>query len=477
MRVALFNIKRSRAPRAVNRIASLIAKCSENAKQGADSMVFLASISSLQEKCALFENSVVVLADEARNQFVADERGPIALQHVVSAVQHSSHLRCLICKTGDFCDDRLFSVLRSLQNSRTLRVLALGAIKTSGSINTEAESSPQNDPIATLKPETDAQPSAIQILTKALSTTNFLLEELYLEDNELLTENPEDGRCIAQLLGDYFFARYGKLRKIVLARMHYTDAHAAFLGPALALNTTLLHLDVNGNRIGDTAAVAIAEQGLAHNRSLVYLNLADNEVGSAGALALFNCLTASNRTLHTLVLRNNNVMNDSIRAAYAAWCANPVLERIDLAGNLIHVDHLELLVSVAQERSSKATANTIDADMRLYLARKRLSPSSSSPRHSSGGSSLSPCASPVVTRRKSRHPPPLSPTKWLRANAATTAALVPSSCIRSPQAVYKASRLDQDRKLVSAPLQALAASSSGSHVKLPLMAHGNAKRR
>lgn len=478
MRAALFNIKRSRAPRTVNRIASLIAKCSENAKQGIDSMVFLTTISSLEDKYALFDNSVVVLANAAPHQFVGESRDPIALQHVVSAVQHSSHLRCLICKSGDFRDDRLLSVLRSLQNSRTLRVLALGDIQTNDSIvSAAADASSPNDPIATLTPETETQSSAIQILTKALSTTNFLLEELYLEDNELLTENPEDGCCIAQLLGDYFFARYGKLRKLVLARMHYTDAHAAFLGPALALNTTLVHLDLNGNRIGDMAAVAIAQQGLAHNRTLVYLNLADNDIGSAGALALFNCLTTSNRALQTLVLRNNNVMNDSIRAAYAAWCTNPVLERIDLAGNLIHLDHLELLASVAQERNSKTTASSIDADMRLYLARKRLSQSSSSPSHSSGGSLMSPCASPVVTRRKARHPPPLSPTKWLRANAAATSMLVPASCIRSPQAVYKGSRLDQDRKLVPAPLQVLAAASSGSHVKLPLMARPNAKRR
>lgn len=477
MRTALFNIKRSRAPRTVNRIASLIAKCSENSKQGADSMVNLTTISSLEDKCALFDNSVVVLDDKDGNQFIEGKRDPIALHHVVSAVQHSNRLRCLICKNGDFQGDRLVSILRSLQNSRTLRVLALGSIRTRSSV-AATDSSSQNDQITTLTPETDTcmeQPSTILLLTKALSTTNFLLEELYLEDNELLTEYSDGGRYIAQLLGDYFFARYGKLLKLVLARMHYTDAHAALLGPALALNTTLLHLDMNGNRISDIAAKAIAEQGLPHNRSLLYLNLADNDIGSAGALALFNCLTASNRTLHTLVLRNNNIMNDCIRSAYAAWCENPILQRVDLAGNLIHQDHLELLGRVAQERSSKTTASSIDSNMRLYLARKKLSPS-----HSSGGFLMVPCASPVVTRKKSRHPPAMSPTKWLRANAATKSALLPSSCIRSPQAAYRASHLDSDQKLVPAALKELAVASSGLHVKLPVVAarvYANVKRR
>ncbi|KAH7489086.1 Nucleotide-binding oligomerization domain-containing protein 2 [Phytophthora ramorum] len=259
----------------------------------------------------------------------------------------------------------------------------------------------------------------MQILSKALCTSNFLLEELYLERNTLL-ERPQEGEILASIMADYFFARYGRLHTLVVAHMRFSDANGALLGAALATNTVLQKMDLHGNLLSDGAAIAIANDGLAHNKSLRYLNLAENTIGSAGGKALFRCLGSHNRTLETLILRNNHLMSDVMPSLIEAWLVNAVIESVDLAGNLINDRYLAEIQAAAAERR-EVTPSKDNQELRLLIARKRFGiRDTRSPISRRGiGIFATPLSSPVKggSRKKKTKNAPLSPKKWLSVNA------------------------------------------------------------
>jgi hypothetical protein len=441
------------APACASPIAELIAKCEARHQQGTERMTVVHSLDTLAEKRSLFDHPVLVLRGvRASSEPPPPTGGRSPLQHVVSAIQYSAVLKSLICAKGDFTGDRILTLLQSLQARRTLRVLALGEISTkaktsspnqdvdaaveqssgwsaseAGQRNTETSpSSPLNrrllslpSPPSSPQPHQKRQPSALQVLSQALCTSNFLLEELYFERNELL-RRPQEGAIVAAIAADYFFARYGRLHTLVVAHMHFSDANGALLGAALAINTVLRTLDLHGNVLGDDAATAIANDGLAHNKSLRFLNLAENAIGSAGGNALFTCLSHHNRTLQTLILRNNLLLSDVVPVVIAAWQVNPVLETVELAGNLVNECDVTQLQLAATERREVSPSED-NHELRLLLARRRFGVRDARSPLSSG---IGIFATPTSPGRSSAHqkkkPPknkvPLSPKKWLSAN-------------------------------------------------------------
>ncbi|KAL4094957.1 MAP kinase kinase kinase activity protein [Phytophthora ramorum] len=449
------------APPCASPIATLITKCEANHQKGVETMAELYSIDNLAEKRALFDHPVLVLrgprAAPRPTSPSTDES--FSLQHVVSAIQYSAVLKTLICASGDFKGERISTILQALQTRRTLRVLALGGISTVVSnISTNQEpdactaknqsiqlestewsvgatderdtdtspSSPLSrrllslpSPPSSPSPHQKRQLSAMQILSKALCTSNFLLEELYLERNTLL-ERPQEGEILASIMADYFFARYGRLHTLVVAHMRFSDANGALLGAALATNTVLQKMDLHGNLLSDGAAIAIANDGLAHNKSLRYLNLAENTIGSAGGKALFRCLGSHNRTLETLILRNNHLMSDVMPSLIEAWLVNAVIESVDLAGNLIDDRYLAEIQAAAAERR-EVTPSKDNQELRLLIARKRFGiRDTRSPISRRGiGIFATPLSSPVKggSRKKKTKNAPLSPKKWLSVNA------------------------------------------------------------
>ncbi|POM72581.1 Hypothetical protein PHPALM_10676, partial [Phytophthora palmivora] len=434
------------APPCTSPIAALIRKCETNHKEGTETMAVLHSIDNLDEKRALFDHPVLVLrgsrVSHRPNSPSTDES--FSLQHVVSAIQYSTVLKSLICASGDFKGDRILTLLQALQTRRTLRVLALGGI------HTEVESRPTNEdpdmvsdessgwserstatsysspfnwrfqslpsPPSSPLPHQQRQFSAMQILSKALCTSNFLLEELYLERNKLL-ERPQEGAIVAAIVSDYFFARYGHLHTLVIVHMRFSDANGALLGAALAINTVLQKLDLHGNLLCDGAAIAIANDGLTQNKTLRYLNLAENTIDSAGGIALFRCLGTSNRSLQTLVLRNNYLMSDVIPPLIEGWQMNAVIESIELAGNLIDDHYLEEIQYATAERR-EVTPSKDNQEMRQLLARKRFRIQSClSPLSRRGiGFSSTPLSPPDKSREHKKKSVPVSPKKWLSAN-------------------------------------------------------------
>ncbi|KAG7377727.1 hypothetical protein PHYPSEUDO_011072 [Phytophthora pseudosyringae] len=436
------------APPCASPIAALIGKCEMNHKDGTETMAVLHSIDNLDEKRSLFDHPVLVLrgarVSPRPNSPSTDES--FSLQHVVSAIQYSTVLKCLICASGDLKGDRMLTILQALQVRRTLRVLALGGINTeaetkspnqdpNGSINQPSEWSVDHErntdsssssslgrrlvslpsPPSSPPPHQKRQLSPMQLLSKALCTSNFLLEELYLERNELL-RRPHEGAIVAGIVADYFFARYGHLHTLVVAHMRFSDANGALLGRALAINTVLQKLDLHGNLLCDGAAISLANDGLAHNKTLRYLNLAENTIGSAGGKAFFRCLGSHNRSLQTLILRNNHLMSDVMPSLVEAWQTNAVIESVELAGNLINDRYLVEMQAAAAERLEVSPA-TDNQELRLLLARKRFGiRDTRSPISRRGIGILVASPGKSRDRKKKNKSAPLSPNKWLSAN-------------------------------------------------------------
>lgn len=495
IRQSLSKIKRVPAPPTPSPIAALVAQCESNHDLGVETCVTLRGVRSLSERRALFDFPVVILAaSDVTSPTGCGKTAPeqLPVQHIVSAIEHNALLRCLVCASGDFRGGRILTLFSALKNARSLRVLALGGIRTS-----DADTVHTTEPTYSLQPERDLTPeqdgddavdvdfsagcerdrrrdsspspslqssqafqlhhsrdsqkpqSPTALLAHTLRTATFTLEELYMESNALLRD-PADGACVAGFLGDFFFARYGRLRKLVLAHMRFSDASAALLGPALAINSVLTHLDLHGNAISDSGAAAIASQGLAFNRSLTYLNLSENAVGSAGARALFATLVSINRSLTTLVLCNNYVMNDVAPALAAAWQQNAALALVDLRGNLLHHEHLDALRAAAEER-----AQSPDPELRLFLARRRFNGSGDASSPSSSSDSAVRTKSPL---QRVRRPAPLSPTAFLKRASALSPAPAPL-LLRSPLAsAYK-----------QQPRAATAVRTRALKTKLPLL--------
>ncbi|POM59350.1 hypothetical protein PHPALM_31930, partial [Phytophthora palmivora] len=503
------------APPCTSPVSALIRKCETNHKEGTETMAILHSIDNLDEKRALFDHPVLVLrgsrVSHRHNSPSMDES--FSLQHVVSAIQYSTVLKSLICASGDFKGDRILTLLQALQTRRTLRVLALGGISTIAerrSSNEDPEmvshefsgwserstatsySSPFNRRLQSLPsppssplPHQQRQFSAMQILSKALCTSNFLLEELYLERNKLL-ERPQEGAIVAAIVSDYFFARYGHLHTLVIVHMRFSDANGALLGAALAINTVLQKLDIHGNLLCDGAAIAIANDGLMHNKTLRYLNLAENTIGSAGGKALFRCLGTSNRSLQTLVLRNNYLMSDVIPPLIEAWQMNAVIESIELAGNLIDDRYLEEIQCATAERRDVIPSKD-NQELRLLLARKRFGIQSCLSPLSRRGISFSstPLSPPDKSSEHKKKSVPVSPKKWLSANTPKLISPIayPTMMNRQANDVHPAEKFSvvnvyapaRPRKLLKAALPPSGRFSSPS--KLPALSTTPGKKR
>ncbi|KAG6959787.1 hypothetical protein JG688_00009933 [Phytophthora aleatoria] len=467
------------APPCASPIAALIRKCEANHLKGTETMATLHSIDNLDEKRSLFDRPVLVFrgsrVSPRPNSPSTDES--FSLQHVISAIQYSSVLKSLICASGDFEGDRILKILQALQSRRTLRILALGNISiiekgrptkqdpdTANDQDIDASSplgrqlvvlsSPPSSPA----PHHKRQLSPMQLLSKALCTSNFLLEELYLERNELLKE-PQEGAIVAEIVADYFFARYGHLHTLVIAHMHFSDASGALLGAALAINSVLENLDLHGNLLCDGAAVAIANDGLAHNKTLRYLNLAENRIGSSGGKALFRCLSSHNRSLQTLILRNNYLMNDVVSVLIETWQLNAVIESVELAGNLISDRFVAEIESAAMERL-EVSQSTDNHELRLLLARKRfgIRDSRSVTSRKGIGIFFIPFTSPGKSRdcNKTKKSAPVSPKKWLSANTPKIISPIafPTSTNRQANEVFSTATFPLD-KVYASPVRPL----------------------
>ena len=139
------------------------------------------------------------------------------------------------------------------------------------------------------------------------------------------------------------------------------DSGATSLTQALAVNSSLTNLNVSGNSIGDSGAVSLSQalavnssltsldlslniighcggaslsQALAVNSSLTNLNVSGNFIGDSGAASLSQALTV-NSSLTSLDLRANSIGNSGAASLSQALAVNSSLTNLDLSLNSI----------------------------------------------------------------------------------------------------------------------------------------------
>lgn len=110
---------------------------------------------------------------------------------------------------------------------------------------------------------------------------------------------------------------------------YVTTNNVQCLASALAVNTGLIHLEMQGCSMGPAEIKYIAEM-LEVNTTLRHLNLTENVMGDAGAESIAKALTV-NTTLTTLLLRDNDLT--SVGAQSITLRANPALTRLDVSSS------------------------------------------------------------------------------------------------------------------------------------------------
>ena len=107
------------------------------------------------------------------------------------------------------------------------------------------------------------------------------------------------------------------------------------LSKALSVNSSLTHLDLSKNSIGDSGATSLT-QALAVNSSLTNLDLSKNSIGDSGALSLSQAL-AVNSSLTNLDLSANSIGDSGAASLSQALGVNSSLTNLDLSANSIGV--------------------------------------------------------------------------------------------------------------------------------------------
>ena len=105
---------------------------------------------------------------------------------------------------------------------------------------------------------------------------------------------------------------------------------------ALAVNSSLTHLDFSGYKIGG-CGVACLSQALKANHYLTNLNLRNNGVGSSGAVSLSVALRA-NSSLTDLNLRGNEIGYSGSDFLFCVLTANSSVTALDLSNNGIDLE-------------------------------------------------------------------------------------------------------------------------------------------
>lgn len=94
------------------------------------------------------------------------------------------------------------------------------------------------------------------------------------------------------------------LPELHLANNHLDDAAVGALGALLSKNSTIQHVNLSGNKIGNAGAKALAQSLLSDDSNILSLDLSNNEIGNEGALALQHLLE-KNHSLAKVDLSNN----------------------------------------------------------------------------------------------------------------------------------------------------------------------------
>ena len=165
--------------------------------------------------------------------------------------------------------------------------------------------------------------------------------------------------------------------------------HVESLSKALSVNSSLTHLDLTGNSIGDSGTASLS-QALAVNSSLTNLNLGWNYISDSGAASLSQAL-AVNSSLTNLNLKFNSIgysgsvsfsqalaVNSSLTNLYLSWNSigdsgaaslsqalevNSSLTKLDLSGNSISDSGAASLSQALEVNSSLTNLDLMHNDI------------------------------------------------------------------------------------------------------------------
>jgi hypothetical protein len=116
------------------------------------------------------------------------------------------------------------------------------------------------------------------------------------------------------------------------------------LANALMGNTTVSHLNISFNRVGDAGAEAIAKM-LTVNTTLTSIDLGSMEIGDMGARALADAFKVNN-TLTRIDIRSNNIGNEGAHHIADMMRYNTAIRYIYLNQNLIGTEGIAELEAV-----------------------------------------------------------------------------------------------------------------------------------
>lgn len=155
------------------------------------------------------------------------------------------------------------------------------------------------------------------------------------------------------------------------------DDDVCAIATALATNTSVTRINVEGNCICARGAQALAE-ALATNTSVVSVDLSRNLIGDGGASAVATML-AANKCITYIDMSINGINVDGIRALATALVINTSVIAISLAWNSITVAGMHALVdafatntTVSHISTHSSFADTVSStDLGVLLKRNR----------------------------------------------------------------------------------------------------------
>ena len=200
---------------------------------------------------------------------------------------------------------------------------------------------------------------------------NTTIEDLNLDRNPI-GEHVEGATAVAKIL-----VENKALTELDLRDCHISSEGAVELAAALCKNTTLKHLDLSRNPIGEhvEGATAVAKM-LLENKALTKLDLRDCHISSEGAVELAAALCTNttiedldlshnpigehvegatavakilveNKALTELDLQDCHISSEGAVELAAALCTNTTIEDLDLSHNPIG-EHVEGATAVAK---------------------------------------------------------------------------------------------------------------------------------
>lgn len=175
------------------------------------------------------------------------------------------------------------------------------------------------------KPQQENGPEINTLLALKSSSSGLKSATLNLSGNSISLKSAS--QLAKELCKDCAFTQ------IILADAFLGDDGCIIIAKALKTNTAVLSLDMRGNAIRQDGAVSIGQM-LKVNNSITSLNLEWNCVGiwETGIRAISDAL-AMNSTLVHLDLRNNKIGPQGIQALALGLKSNTTLCRVDLRWN------------------------------------------------------------------------------------------------------------------------------------------------